>query len=314
MPRPIVIEGVQRFNGFVNYLAKFLPKLSEVTESIRQLTRKDVPWNWSASQANDVLIMKELVKEAPVLQFFDNNKPLMIQCDVSEKGLGAVLLQDGNPIDFASRSITDTETRYAQIGKELLAIVFSVEKFDRFTFGRTVHVPSDHKPLESILKKPLHRAPKRMKSMMLRLQRYDVLVSYVSGTLLYLADTLSRAFKPSNQPSPQSDLETMCMIENVPMTEHRISEIQSASAIDPELQLLKTVIMKGWPKLGIPREVLPYFPIRDELSVQDGLIFRGGRVVIPVTLRAILKDKIHSSHLVVEGCLCRAREAIYWLI
>ena len=108
------------------------------------------------------------------------------------------------------------------------------------------------------------------------------------------------------------------MIANVTMTENRISEIQSASAIDPELQLLKTVILKGWPtdKLGIPPEVIPYFPIRDEFSVQDGLIFHGERVVIPVTLRAtlraILKDKIHSSHLGVEGCLRRAREAIYW--
>ena len=65
------------------------------------------------------------------------------------------------------------------------------------------------------------------------------------------------------------------MIANVPMTENRIREIQSASAIDHELQLLKTVILKGWPtdKLGIPPEVLPYFPIRDELSVQDGPIF-----------------------------------------
>ena len=309
MPRPIDIEGVQRFNGFVNYLAKCVPKLSEVTEPIRQLTRKDVPWNWSASQENAFVLMKELVIEAPVLQFFDNHKPLMIQCYASEKGLGASLLQDGKPVAFASRALT----RYAQIEKELLAIVFSVEKFDQFTFGRTVHVQSDHKPLESILKKPLHRAPKRLQSMMLRLQRYDILVSYVSGKLLYLADTLSRAFKPSNQPSPQSDLEIVCMIANVPMTENRISEIQSVSAIDPELQLLKTVILKGWPtdKLGIAPEVLPYFPIRDELSVQDGLIFRSERVVIPVTLRAILKDKIHSSHLGVEGCLHRAREAIY---
>ena len=70
---------------------------------------------------------------------------------------------------------------------------------------------------------------------------------------------------------------------------------RSASANDPELQLLNPVILKGWPtdKLGIPPEVLPYFPIRDELSVQDGLIFRGEHAVIPVTHRAILKDKIH---------------------
>ena len=131
MPRPIDIEGLQRFNGFVNYLEKFLHKLSEVTEPIRQLTRKYVPWNWAASQENDFLLMKRLLKEAPVLHFFNNNKPLMIQCDASEKGLGAALLQDGKPVAFARRALTDTKTRYAQIEKELLAIVFSVGKFDK---------------------------------------------------------------------------------------------------------------------------------------------------------------------------------------
>ena len=80
MPRPIDIEGMQRFNGFVKYLAKFLPKLSKVTKPIQQLTCKDLPWNWSASQENAFLLMKELIKEAHVLQFFDNNKPLMFQC------------------------------------------------------------------------------------------------------------------------------------------------------------------------------------------------------------------------------------------
>ena len=78
---------------------------------------------------NDFLIMKELVKESPVLHFFANNKPLMIQYDASEKGLCAALLQDGKPVAFANRALTDTVTRYAQIVKELLAIVFSVEKF-----------------------------------------------------------------------------------------------------------------------------------------------------------------------------------------
>ena len=94
------------------------------------------------------------------------------------------------------------------------------------------------------LRKNLHRAPKRLHSMMPRLQRYELLVSYVSDKPLYLADTLSRAFKPSNQLSPQSDIETVCMIATVPMTENRISEIPSANNIEPELQLLKTVIRK----------------------------------------------------------------------
>ena len=110
MTRPTDVEGVQRINGFVNYLAKFLPKLSDVTEPIRQLTRKNVPWNWSESQENAFQEMKSLVKKAPVLAYFDNEKTVHIQCDASERGLGAALLQNGKPVSFASRALTDTET------------------------------------------------------------------------------------------------------------------------------------------------------------------------------------------------------------
>ena len=114
MTRPTDVEGVQRTNGFVNYLSKFLPKLSDVTEPIRHLTRKDVPWNWSELQENAFQEIKSLVKKAPVLAYFDNEKTVDIQCDASERGLGAAHLQNGKPVSFASRALTDTETRYAQ--------------------------------------------------------------------------------------------------------------------------------------------------------------------------------------------------------
>ena len=97
MPRPTDVEGVHRIHGFVNYLVKFIPKLSDVTEPIRQLTRKDVPWNWSELQENAFQEMKSLVKKAPVLAYFDNEKTVHIQCDASERGLGAALLQNGKP-------------------------------------------------------------------------------------------------------------------------------------------------------------------------------------------------------------------------
>ena len=102
-------------------------------------------------------------------------------------------MQNGHPIAYASRTLSETETRYAQIEKEMLAIVYAVEKFNEYTFGRKVTIYSDHKPLESILKKPLHRAPKRQRGMMIRLQKYDIEVKYEKGSNMFLADTLSRA-------------------------------------------------------------------------------------------------------------------------
>ena len=86
-------------------------------EPIRQLMRNDVPWNWAAAQQRAFEDVKKLVTNAPILSYYDSKKPLMIQCGASEKGLGAALLQEGQPIAFASRALTDTETRYAQIAK-----------------------------------------------------------------------------------------------------------------------------------------------------------------------------------------------------
>ena len=170
MPKPQDIEGVQRLNGFINYLAKFLPKLSDVMEPIRRLTRKDTQWQWSTEQDKAFQNVQKLVTETPILSYYDPANELTIQCDASQSGLGAALLQKGKPIEYASRALTETETRYAQIEKEMLAIVFSFERFNQYTFGCRVNVASDHKPLETILQKPLVRAPRRLQSMMMRLQ------------------------------------------------------------------------------------------------------------------------------------------------
>ena len=136
MPKPEDPEAVRRINGFVNYLAKFLPGLSDVMEPLRQLTHNDVEWQWTETHNKAFDKIKQLVTQAPILTYYDPQKPLTIQCDASQSGLGSCLLQDEKPVVFASRALTDVETRYAQIEKELLAIVFSLEKFNQYTYGR----------------------------------------------------------------------------------------------------------------------------------------------------------------------------------
>ena len=107
MPKPQVIEGVQRLSGFINYLAKFLPKLSEVMAPIRRLTRKDTPWEWSTEQDKAFQTVQKLVMKAPLLSYYDPSKELTIQCDSSQSGLGAALLRNGRPIEYASRALTE---------------------------------------------------------------------------------------------------------------------------------------------------------------------------------------------------------------
>ena len=127
----------------------------------------------------------------PFFKFFDPKEEVEIQCDASDRGLGACLMQRGQPGAYASRSMTATEVNYAQIEKELLAILFAVERFEQCVYGRPVRIQTDHRPLESIFRKSLLSAPKRLQRMLLRLQKFDLQVSYKKGTEMYLADTLS---------------------------------------------------------------------------------------------------------------------------
>jgi hypothetical protein len=121
-----------------------------------------------------------------VLKYYNPTEQLVLQCDE----LGAAMMQGGQPIAYASRAPTDTEKGYAE--KELLAVVFGTERFHQFTYGRSVEVQSDHKPLESIMTKPLLSAPKRLQRMLTRLQNYDVTLL---GKHVVLADTLSKAYR-----------------------------------------------------------------------------------------------------------------------
>ncbi|PFX26209.1 Retrovirus-related Pol polyprotein from transposon 17.6 [Stylophora pistillata] len=138
--------------------------------------------------------IKKLVTRHPVLKFYDMNSEVTIQCDASVKGLGATLLQNGQPVAFASRTLSQVEQRYAQIKKERLAIVFACTKFSQYITRREkIIVESDHKLLQSIFKKSLLAAPSRLQRMLLRLQRYNLDVQYKPGSQMYVADHLSRA-------------------------------------------------------------------------------------------------------------------------
>lgn len=315
LPRPTDVKGVQRLVGMLNYLSKFCDHLSEDCEVLRQLTHQDNMWEWTEGHETALKRLKDKISNAPLLKYYDQAEELTLQCDASETGLGAALTQKGKPVAFSSRALTPTERGYAQIEKECLAIVFGMEKFHQYTYGRKVTVQSDHKPLENIVRKPLWSAPKRLQRMLLRLQKYDINVVYVPGRDMFLADTLSRAYLPdSNQGETELELETVNMITSLPISAERLSAIRDATEKDAKLQKAKRLILTGWPKnkRDIELDIQHYFAFQDELSFQDGVVFRGERAVIPDTLRADLTRRIHSSHLGVEGCLRRARECVYW--
>ena len=193
MTPPQMKQELQSFLGAVNYLQTFVPHLSSNTEPLWALLKKENCFAWDENTNTCFQKIKSQLQKALLrpLRYYDQTKLVTLQCDASLKGLGACIIQDGQPITFASKSLMDTETRYANIKRELLAIIYGCEKFHTYLYGRTFIVETDHKPLEMISLKNLTVAPAHLQRMLLHLQQYDLVITYWPGREMLLADALS---------------------------------------------------------------------------------------------------------------------------
>ena len=223
-------------------------------------------------------------------------------------------MQNGQPVSYSSRALTTSERNYSQIEKELLAEVFGVERNHQYVYGQKVVLWSDDKPWETIFKKPLATASKHLQRLLLRLQKYNVEIRYKPGPEMYLADTLSRAHLLTTAHSPaEEETERIPAVDFLPISEPQLAEIQHETAADSVLQRLIQVILQAWPdqKETLPSELHPCFTVREKLTAQDGILFKGLRCVIPASLRPKIRERLHGAHTGVEGCLRRARETVY---
>ena len=193
MPAPQTKQELQSFLGAVNYLQTFVPHLSHHKELLRVLLKKENTFAWDQNANDSFQKIKGLLENTLLkpLKYYNRNRPVTLQCDASLKGLGTCIIQDGKPIAFASKSLTDTEIRYANIERELLAIIFSCKKFHTYLYGRSFTVETDHKLLEMISLKNLISAPVHLQRMLLCLQQYDMVITYQPGKEMLLADALS---------------------------------------------------------------------------------------------------------------------------
>ena len=314
MPSPTDVHGVKRFCGMIQYLARFMPNLAQMSEPLRHLTKKGIAWNWSPECENALQAIKQAISQPPVLAFYNQNSELVLQVDSSKDGIGAVLLQNDQPIEYIFRALTKTERNWAQIEKELLLVVFGLERFDQYTYGRKVLIHNDHRPLETILKKPLSQAPKRLQTLSMRINRYNIEFAYVPGSALLLADTLSRAY-----PELDNTRHRIAQFSADPVCEEIHDEtllaVAQATISDEESQLLLSVIKNGWPddKSSLHTLIKPYFAIRDTLSFDNYVIMKGERIFIPKCLRLFMKARLHAAHTGADSMIRRAKETIFWL-
>lgn len=318
MPAPTDKKGVLRAMGMVNFLGKFIPNLSSKTKCLRELLHHNVAFEWTTKHEKEWKELKRTVTAEPVLTYFDPTKPTKVSTDASKDGLGAVLLQMNEekwqPVAYASRSMTETEKRYAQIEKETLGLVFGCGKFHTYVYGLpTFTAETDHKPLISIRKKNLNDMSPRIQRMMMTLQRYDFDLIYTPGKYIVLADTLSRAPELNSgtaENTAAEDIETHInmVTASLPASDTILQQIVKETAKDSMLHKVSHCVNNGWSKGVCPQ----FFPVRAELCMSKGLLLRKNRIVIPQTMRKDMLQRLHEGHLGVEKCKRRAREAIYW--
>ena len=158
-------SGVRSFLGMAKYCAKFIPNLSNASEPLRELTKKDAKFQWSERHEQLFNKIKELLTSAKVMAYFDPSKETELVTDASPSGLSAILMQntpgkeDRRVVAYSSRALTDVERRYSQTERVALAIVWAVERLHLYLYGSHFKLITDCKPVQLTFSNPKSKPP-----------------------------------------------------------------------------------------------------------------------------------------------------------
>ena len=206
--------------------------------------KKNIAFTWNSQYDKIYQQTKNYILDNTItLCYYDPNQPLSLETDASQSGIGAVLLQEGRPIAFMSRALTETQSRYSNIEREVLGIITGIEYFHQYLFGKKFILYTDHKPMENLVLKPLVDTSPRIQRLMLRLTQYHMDVVYKSGKSMLVSDCLSRMANPTTSEEDESlNLQIMSIEKEQCIT---LSEVKKALTEDPVSILLGDLIVNG---------------------------------------------------------------------
>ena len=318
-PEPTNTTQLKSFLGMLQYYHRHLPNVASKLEPLHELLRKDKKWEWKESQRNAFKIAKQSLSSSKLLVHYDPQKPMRLAVDASPYGVGAVLSHivddEERPIAYASRTLNSAERNYSQIEKEGLAVVYGVKKFHQYLLGLKFQVYTDHKPLLGLLGEskpiPVHSAA-RIQRWALLLAGYNYELMYRRGAQNANADAMSRLpiEGVDSEDSRDENGVFMVALEHSPVTS---IEVKRETERDPVLVRVKEFLIHGWPdELQVDSEFQPYKSKMNELTIEDGCILWGGRVVIPPKLQEKVLGDLHLSHVGVVRMKMLARAYCWW--
>ena len=317
MSAPSNAKEVRSFLGMVNYSSKYIKDYATLTASLRELTKKSVPFTWTTEHQTAFEQLKLALTQAPVMGYFDLSKDTYVTVDASPMGISAILTQcesgsdDHRVIAYASRSLSAAESRYSQTEKEALSIVWAVEHFHIFLYGKDFTLVTDHKPLEIIYGNSSSKSSARIERWVLRLQPYTFNVKYKPGSE-NAADYLSRHVTDASCSMQEKYTEDyVCFITHTSVPKAMtIEEIASATNNDRTLQCVRAALRTGtWDVPALKR----FRHVKDELTVgAQNIVLRGHRIVIPDSLQQRAIDIAHEQHQGISRTKSLLREKIWF--
>ena len=316
-PSPKDVSQLRSFLGLLNYYSKFVANLANQLKPLHELLNKTKVWEWTDECESAFKGVKTALSQSEVLTHFDSTLPLQLACDASPYGVGAVLSHimpsgEERPIAFASRTLSKSESNYAQIEREALSIVFGVKKFHQYLYGRKFTLLTDHRPLTSIFGPHTgipSLAASRMQRWALLLSAHQYDIKYRKGDQHCNADGLSRLPLPVKHSEPkQAGIFYFKEVAATPVTS---AHVKTHTRTDPILSEVLDIISCGRKGVMTP-SLKPYLVRRNELSVQSGCLLWGYRVIIPPALREKVLDELHSGHCGVVRMKEIARSYFWW--
>ena len=318
-PPPKDRSEVRSFLGLAQFCAKFIPNFASITSPLWDLTG-DVEWKWTESEENAFREVKSCLTRAPVMAYFTPGLPTRIVTDASPVGLGAILEQkqsDGEyrPVYYASRKLTDTESRYSQFEREALGVYWACKRFYLYLIGIEFEILTDHKPLVSVLGAKSKPPSARIERWLLQLQQYSYTITHIPGKA-NRADILSRTPVPD-------DATTRYVTEDCVRTDDYVysvalgaipaalvpSDVEKASAEDETLQIVRECIESGdWKRLT----GTIYMAVKDELWIIGQIVMRGNRIILPEKLWEHTVKLAHEGHQGIVRTKSRLREKVWW--
>lgn len=323
MPHPEDLSSLRSFLGGVIYYSKFLMNLQSVLYPLHQLLKKEARFVWTSECQDTFNKVKHMIIHSPLLVHYDPSKPIVLICDASPYGVGAVLNivinNEERPCYMISSSLSPAEKNYSQLHREALAIVFAVKKLHKYILGYKVTIYTDCNALESILSKEKNLDTvinSRLIRWILFLQNYDLEIKFRPSKYTKCADVLSRLpiEEGTNVDEMSLGVENCyAMFNDQESQVVQLEQIRLETERDPLAKEVYNFVINGWPiNTKVKDSLKRFYSVKDSLDTDSGCLFYGNRVFIPCSIREKVLSLIHREHVGVVKCKQLARNSVWW--